>query len=1059
MSEAVAISKGPGLMRRISQGAANHLRRRTSSNHVASREQSSGPVMMRRRSGSKSEAGTDGGLMESDLEEGHEDLVQSPIGLGLAVDNPSTDDGLPRAAKCLTEGGIAPIVPQLLRTGTLLTKVTKNNRTQMKFVLDTDTGKVCWDKTNISKRFYLDDIRHIRLQKDARNYREELKVPSDVEARWFTIIYADQERYKAKGGHLKTIHLIASNQHTFELWTSTLEELTNYRHDLMAGLAGQDEKVLKAHWRREMERLFKGAPHSEDEENLDLTGVESLCRSLHIWCSKNVLRAQFGKADADGTGCLNFNEFKDFVRRLKYRADIKDIYRKVTERDSDGLDLNGFLKFLQDTQRIDISVENDYWAKVFTIFAAKSGPTSPILTESSQLRMDFSAFSNFICSEHGKIREHEGPNYKLDRPLNEYFISSSHNTYLLGRQFGGTSSVEAYITALQQRCRCIEIDCWDGDDGRPIVKHGPTISSTLQSWVPFADCISVIAEYAFKTSPYPLTLSLEVHCNPEQQQIMVDIMKDKLRDSLIQRPLMTNALTLPSPEELRYKILIKVKAGSRPKQVVETPIKGRERSLSSPFSRPQILDNTFIPQGVPLSSPPSMSPPDHTDSFLVGRGSMTTTSMSSADDSDIGHDATLRPSKRPSKQKSKIIGPLGELGVYTQGISFDSFTSHESKTYNHVYSLPENKFVKLCRDAESKAEVEKHNRRCLMRVYPGYWRVTSSNPDPLMFWRRGVQMVALNWQTYDLGMQMNDAMFASGSDRSGYVLKPDELRSISTSAETTPPLLGTSKIQRKFIRFSVDLISAQQLPRPIRMSPEDILDPYVEIEMFSAEDKGKGLAAGEGGQDASARDGMSGIGSPHRRRSRVVQANGFNPLFDETFKLSLATKYPDLVFVRWTVWNSPDGRNYTNSANADPLAIFTAKLSTLEEGYRHLPLFDHNGDQFLFATLFCKIKKEEPITIEAEEPAAEKAGMFRSIGQAVLRRTLSVEKRSSREPDKKNGNKIEKKGSRIFETRNSPGVERKVVTNGTSMTCGAYPNGDNDPLPNRPDTKSTSNGD
>ena len=993
--------------------------------------------------------------MEPDLEEGHENLTQSPKalhGLGLSADGVNPDDPLPRAVKCLTEGGIAPIVPQLLRTGTMLTKVAKNKRKNLKFVLDTETGKVCWDKSNISKRFYLDDIHYIRLQKDARNYREEFQVPFDVESRWFTIIYADQLR--SKGRHLKTMHLIAPNQHTFELWTSTLEELTNYRHDLMAGLVGQDEKILKGHWRREMEKLFKGAPRSEDEENLDLAGVESLCRSLHIWCSKNVLRAQFGKADADGTGYLSFLQFRDFVRRLKYRTDIKDIYKVVIEKDSDGMDLDHFLTFLQDTQRIDINARRDYWTKVFAKFAAQSGSSSTILpgpSESSLLRMDFTAFSNFICSEHCKIREQEGPAYKLERPLNEYFISSSHNTYLLGRQVGGSSSVEGYITALQRRCRCIEIDCWDGDDGRPIVKHGKTWSDS----VPFADCISVIAEYAFKTSPYPLTLSLEVHCNPEQQQIMVDIMVEKLEEWLVQEPLMTNALTLPSPEELRNKILVKVKAGLRPKQTPDTVSKTRERSLSSPFFRPQVLDNTFIPQGVALPSPPSMSPPDHADSWLVGRGSMTTTSMSSADDSDVGQDATLRPNKRPRKPKSKIISSLGKLGVYTQGVKLNSFDSYESRTYNHVYSLSEKKFAKLCNNAEGKAQVEKHNMRYLMRIYPGWNRVSSDNPDPLMFWRRGVQMVALNWQTYDLGMQMNDAMFASGSDRSGYVLKPDELRSSLASAEPKPTVPGASKIQRKFIHFSVDVISAQQLPRPIRMSPDEILDPYVEIEMFSAEDKGKGLAAGEGGQDASARNGLSGIGSPHRRRTRVVQANGFNPIFQELFKLSLDTKYPDLVFVRWTVWNSPDGQKNANSANAVPLATFTAKLSTLEEGYRHLPLFDHNGDQFLFATLFCKIKKEEPITIEAEEPAAGKPGRFRSISQAMLKRTLSVEKRTPRDPDRRNGEKVEKKGSRIFGTRNTNGVERKSSTNGN----GPHLNGADTPFKNRPDNSSTTNSD
>ena len=425
---------------------------------------------------------------------------------------------------------------------------------------------------------------------------------------------------------------------------------------------------------------------------------------------------------------------------------------------------------------------------------------------------------------------------------------------------------------------------------------------------------------------------------------------------------------------------------------------------------------------------------------------MTTTSISSADDSDAAQSSNPRPKRSASKQKNKIISSLGKLGVYTQGIKFNSFNSSESQTLNHVYSIGEINFNRICDNQDDKEQLEKHNMRHLMRVYPAAWRLASSNPDPLKFWRRGVQMVALNWQTYDLSMQMNDAMFATGLDRLGYVLKPRELRqsTLLEESDVEPMMPGISKVQSKFIKFSVKLISAQQLPRPSRMGPDEILDPYIEIEMFSAEDKGKGLAAGEGGQDASPRNGMSGIGAPHRRRSRVVQANGFNPIFDEEFKLSLSTKYPELVFVRWSVWNSLDGNGYNTSPNLDPLATFTAKLSTLQEGYRHLPLFDHNGDQFLFSTLFCKIKKEEPLPIQGEEPVVEKTGRFRSF----IKRTSSVDKQ-------KNGNRVEKKSSRVFESRSSSGVERMNSANGTPHT---QVHGGEKPFRNRPEPKSPPSG-
>lgn len=59
-------------------------------------------------------------------------------------------------------------------------------------------------------------------------------------------------------------------------------------------------------------------------------------------------------------------------------------------------------------------------------------------------------------------------------PLPEYYVSSSHNTYLLGHQLAGSSCTSAYEKALDAGARCVEIDAWDNPNNldEPKVTHG-----------------------------------------------------------------------------------------------------------------------------------------------------------------------------------------------------------------------------------------------------------------------------------------------------------------------------------------------------------------------------------------------------------------------------------------------------------------------------------------------------------------------------------------------------------------------------------------------------------
>lgn len=67
----------------------------------------------------------------------------------------------------------------------------------------------------------------------------------------------------------------------------------------------------------------------------------------------------------------------------------------------------------------------------------------------------------------------------MNLPLSYYFMASSHNTYLEEDQLYGPSSVNRYINDVIKSCRCVELDCWDGDSGEPIIYHGFTLTSRI----------------------------------------------------------------------------------------------------------------------------------------------------------------------------------------------------------------------------------------------------------------------------------------------------------------------------------------------------------------------------------------------------------------------------------------------------------------------------------------------------------------------------------------------------------------------------------------------------
>lgn len=154
-----------------------------------------------------------------------------------------------------------------------------------------------------------------------------------------------------------------------------------------------------------------------------------------------------------------------------------------------------------------------------------------------------------------------------------------------------------------------------------------------------------------------------------------------------------------------------------------------------------------------------------------------------------------------------------------------------------------------------------HNRNFLMRAYPSGMRISSSNLDPAVFWRKGVQMVALNWQKCDEGAMLNEAMFTGTG---GWVLKPRGYRgSIGGGRTKLSTESQADAITHYTLDLSITVIAGQRIPLPIGDSRPGSLRPYVKCELHVEKPEERSGQSIEGG--GLAKDGE------YKRHTRTSQ--------------------------------------------------------------------------------------------------------------------------------------------------------------------------------------------
>lgn len=376
----------------------------------------------------------------------------------------------------------------------------------------------------------------------------------------------------------------------------------------------------------------------------------------------------------------------------------------------------------------------------------------------------------------------------------------------------------------------------------PQVVHGWTLTNAI----PFRDVCAAIAESAFIATDLPLIVSLETHAKLAQQETMVEIMKEAWGQYLVDASAaLDGVITLPSPDSLRKKILIKVKQGH------------------------------YIPSS-------------NTSASVLSQ-----TSMSSAEGTQ-------------PKKPSKMLPALSELGTFTRAFSFKRWDQAEATLPTHVFSLTDSKAHDMHADPAHGIAMFNHNKTYLTRIYPKGTRISSSNYDPAFYWRHGAQIVALNWQKLDTGMMLNEAMFAGYE---GWVLKPDGYRPCKGQFERPKPLASSadiaSSIPKRTMVLKLQVFAGENLPFSTERDAGKV-KPYIKLELHvdTHGPPGQGKK-GEGqnpDQDVDEEDLKER--RKHKRRSKTQKTD--SPDFQgEVFSWTNIDVVEQLSFLRYVPAPSP----------------------------------------------------------------------------------------------------------------------------------------------------------
>uniref|UniRef100_A0A8C9RBM0 Phosphoinositide phospholipase C n=1 Tax=Scleropages formosus TaxID=113540 RepID=A0A8C9RBM0_SCLFO len=856
-----------------------------------------------------------------------------------------------------------------MQTGTQMVKLRGGSKGLVRFFyLDEHKSCIRWrpSRKNEKAKISIDSIREVCEGKQSEIFQRYADGSFDPNC-CFSIYY---------GEHMESLDLVSSSGEEARTWITGLKYL-------VAGISDEDSLAKRQRtpptW---LKQTFSEADKNGDG-SLSISEVLQLLHKLNVNLPRQKVKQMFKEADTDeNQGTLGFEEFCTFYKMMSTRRDLYLLMLTYSNH-KDHLDTDDLVRFLEIEQKMT-SVSKEHCLEIVNKF-------EPCPENRTQGVLGIDGFTNYMRSPAGDIfnPEHYEVNQDMMQPLCNYFIASSHNTYLTGDQLMSQSRVDMYSWVLQSGCRCVEVDCWDGQDGEPIVHHGYTLTSKIL----FKDVVETINKYAFIKNLYPVILSIENHCSVPQQkkmaQYLVEILGDKLDLSDVQ---MDESGRLPSPESLKGKILVKGK--KLPANIDENAEEGdvsdedsademdddcnslhtfsgftkqvesvAKKKLDTLMKESKIRDREDPDNFTVAALPPEkLNEANPSTNKRLGRsfmGSFSKRKVRKLRTVTLGVTRVGLCLLR-KKKTMKLSRALSDLVKYTKSVGV-----HDIETQGEVSSLSETKAHQLIQQKPS--QFVHFNQRQLSRIYPSSYRVDSSNYNPQPFWNTGCHLVALNYQTEGRVLQLNRAKFYSNGN-CGYILKPKCMCEGAFSPMVEDPL--PTRLKKQLV---LKIISGQQLPKPKDSMLGDrgeIIDPFVEVEI---------------------------IGLPVdccKEQTRVVDDNGFNPMWEETLVFTL--HMPEVALVRFLVWDhDPIGQDFIGQRTIAFTSMMPGYRHVYLEGMEEASIFVHVAVNDITgkvrpASGIKGLFHRNPKQASLDSHAAAQLGRKSTFGAHLLRRTASA---------------------------------------------------------------------